>query len=72
MIRLTDDGTLDTVLECSECGEQLRYNFANSYPSPDGPSEYTRNLTNEVLYQNWVRQIIEDESQEHECYRIGD
>ena len=24
--RLIDDGTLDTVLECVECGEQLRFN----------------------------------------------
>ena len=25
-IHLTDDGTLDTVLRCSECGEEMRYN----------------------------------------------
>jgi RNase P subunit RPR2 len=24
---LSDDGTLDTVVTCSECGAELRYNF---------------------------------------------
>ena len=68
-IRLTDDGTLDTVFECSECGEEMRYNFANSYPSSDGPSEYTRNPMTEVLYQDWIDQIIEDETQKHDCFQ---
>lgn len=28
MIQLTDDGTLDTVFRCTECGEEMRYTFA--------------------------------------------
>jgi hypothetical protein len=27
MITLTDDGTMDTVLRCSECGEEFRFMF---------------------------------------------
>ncbi len=27
MIILVDDGTLDTVLQCDVCNEQMRYNF---------------------------------------------
>ncbi len=28
-IELTDDGTMDTVLRCSDCGEEMRYNYDN-------------------------------------------
>lgn len=29
-IELTDDGTLDTVLRCSDCGEEMRYTYDGS------------------------------------------
>lgn len=28
-IELTDDGTMDTVLRCTDCGEEMRYNYDN-------------------------------------------
>ena len=60
-IELTDDGTLDTVLRCSDCGEELRYNFAAS-------SEFAEdNQSDEVAYDAFVDWAIEDAESEHEC-----
>jgi hypothetical protein len=61
MIILTDDGTLDTVLECVKCGEQMRYNYAMV-------DEGLEHQGDGRHYERWVWQIIEDEIQEHECY----
>lgn len=52
MIELTDDGTLDTVLRCSVCGEEMRYNY-------DG--------TSALSYDSFVDWAIEDAEVEHEC-----
>lgn len=38
MIRLSDDGTMDTVLVCDECGQEMRYNY-----DPSGPSDPEEN-----------------------------
>ena len=41
-IHLTDDGTLDTVLRCDECGEEFRYDsdvFGGEYYDADHPHE---------------------------------
>ncbi len=59
-IKLIDDGTPDTVLECSECGKEIRYNYVNSRHNE-------ARLDPGNLYDKWVIQIIEDETQEHEC-----
>jgi len=59
MIRLTDDGTLDTVLECSECLAEMRYNYGATM---EGIVEEDR-----LSYPHWIDQLIEDETQEHEC-----
>ena len=29
-IELSDDGTMDTVLRCNECGEEMRYNWVEA------------------------------------------
>ncbi len=60
MMRLSDDGTLDTVLICDECGEELRYN----YDPEDADQEY---LTPECAYDMFVAWAIEDAQQDHEC-----
>ena len=52
-IELTDDGTLDTVLRCSECGEDMRYTYM---PDSDDDS-----------YDAFVDWAIEDAESEHEC-----
>ena len=63
-IELTDDGTLDTVLRCSECGEEMRYNFSSftfhfSSGEPEGLDGQS--------YDDFVDWAIEDATQEHEC-----
>ena len=58
MIELIDDGTLDTVLRCSECGEELRYNYDGGDISPDesAPS-----------YDSFIEWAIQDATDTHEC-----
>jgi len=63
-IELTDDGTLDTVLRCSECGEEMRYNYGSSdWPDPgidDAP-------TFSDAYDAFIAWAIEDATADHEC-----
>ena len=49
--RLSDDGTLDTILACEECGEEARYNFMESSRS----------------YEVFVAWALADAESEHEC-----
>ena len=58
MIELTDDGTLDTVLRCSICGEEMRYN----YDGGDIDEE-----TSAPSYDSFVDWAIEDAEADHEC-----
>lgn len=57
MITLIDDGTMDTVLRCSECGEEMRYNFQ---PDPDIDDDGD-------AYDDFVEWAIEDATADHEC-----
>lgn len=54
-IELTDDGTLDTVLRCSECGEEFRGNFDPGIDE-DGYS-----------YDDYVSEFIADVEMDHVC-----
>ncbi len=58
-MRLTDDGTLDTVLICEECELEVRYNFAsadeNAYPE------------GEQGYAEFVQWAINDADETHDC-----
>lgn len=56
-IRLGNDGTLDTVLVCRECGQEARYNF-----DPD-----TAETDDDTAYDTFVEWAIEDFDNEHEC-----
>lgn len=53
-IVLTDDGTMDTVLKCEDCGEEMRYTFM-----PDDIEGET--------YDEFVKWAIEDCEDEHVC-----
>lgn len=53
-INLSDDGTLDTVLVCSECNQEFRFNFA-----ADDDHDST--------YEGFVEDCIADVTAEHEC-----
>ena len=59
-IELTDDGTLDTVLRCSACGEELRYNY-------DGQADHEHERDDGKAYDRFVDWAIEDAESEHEC-----
>lgn len=56
VIMLADDGTLDTVLSCSRCGEELRYNFQAA--SDDDQD-----------YEEFVSWAIDDATDDHTCRR---
>lgn len=54
-IVLCDDGTLDTVLKCTECGEEFRLNY-----DPD--------LMRQIDYDEFVQSSIEEMAEEHVCH----
>lgn len=58
MIILVDDGTLDTVLKCQDCGHVERYSFAGDLGEvKDAP----------LNYEQHVRNCKEDFLNDHEC-----
>lgn len=70
---LTDDGTMDTVVRCEHCGEEVRFNYDPTGNNPE-PRDYdtpkdiaTRNEQNRWLYDAWVAECIEDAKGDHEC-----
>ena len=68
-IVLADDGTLDTVLECLECGEQFRFNFASWADSLEGDKDDANDME---VYDVFVEVCIEDVESEHECETCPD
>jgi len=56
---LGDDGTLDTVIVCSECGAEMRYNFDGSdcHTAGDGAR----------AYHEFVKWAKVDAAEDHEC-----
>lgn len=82
MIELTDDGTLDTVLRCSECGEEIRYNYDGEPfdrtdaidAIQDQHPEWTRKHCTDVeakeAYTAFVEWAIEDATDDHGCPQI--
>lgn len=59
---LGDDGTLDTVIVCSECGEEMRYNFDDG----DQPRKLTAGESARA-YRAFVAWAKQDAAAEHEC-----
>ena len=62
-IRLGDDGTLDTVLVCRECGQEARY----SYDGAPFMDDDRREVDGEADYNAFVTWAIEDFDSEHVC-----
>jgi hypothetical protein len=54
---LGDDGTLDTVIVCSECNRELRYNFVNDGDSDEGEESYDE-------FVSWAKA---DAADSHDC-----
>ena len=63
MIQLTDDGTLDTVLKCSECDKEFRMNYANTYEG----SIATDDEDNIPTYDEFVDEMIAETAESHDC-----
>jgi RNase P subunit RPR2 len=62
---LTDDGTMDTVVRCTNCGEEMRFNF-----DPDGPDgiEEDKDAAT-AAYDAFVEECIETAEDEHDCQK---
>lgn len=66
-IELIDDSTMDTVLRCSDCGEEFRYNFDGEH------SDDCEDDSGECgCYDAFVDWAIEDAESKHECARDDD
>lgn len=72
-IELTDDGTLDTVLRCSECGEEFRFNYD---PGPRDAEDAADRLqeaggdqdkADQAAYDDYVVECIFTIEGEHDC-----
>ena len=56
--RLGDDGTLDTVVVCEDCGQAERYNYQGEDESAfEGPG----------AYQDFIAWALRDAETEHDC-----
>lgn len=64
--QLGDDGTLDTVVMCSECGAETRYNYDRGME--DGTDEDQPQREQDALdrYDEWVDEICIDAAEAHE------
>lgn len=61
---LTDDGTLDTVVRCSECGHEDRYTYDPCGPDADMcPDDDTADRQ----YREFVADCIEQSEEDHMC-----
>ena len=65
-IALSDDGTMDTVLVCTDCREEFRYNFDAEWHDDD-----CREDKDCGCYDVFVSWAIEDAESEHDCESEG-
>lgn len=55
---LTDDGTMDTVIKCDECGHETRFNYDGPGDGlADGGTPYT-DAECEQMYDEYVAECI--------------
>lgn len=85
-ITLSDDGTLDTVLRCDECGDEFRFNWDGAPSDDDDADELAaladanptlnerqlQELLDKTLYDEWVDSCICEIESEHECHSEDD
>lgn len=64
---LSDDGTMDTVVTCEDCGQDARYNWGGECGHENGehPNEGD-------CYDAFVEWALEDAETEHECEEATD
>lgn len=58
--QLSDDGTMDTVVACTECGKELRYSFHAQGGRDDDTQE---------TYDEFIGWALADAEEDHECER---
>jgi len=66
-IQLSDDGTLDTVLRCSDCGQEFRFNYDGGMDAGNDQSQPQREQDALDAYDDFVDSCIEEVEAEHEC-----
>ena len=60
MFKLSDDGTLDTVVTCEDCGEEVRYTYMPEDLPIGQPVE---------TYEEFIEWCLKDAAEDHECDR---
>jgi hypothetical protein len=66
-ITLTDDGTLDTVVRCDDCGEEFRYNFDIEDHAEDCTAKTDDSAPPCTCYDAFVEWCIIDAANAHDC-----
>ena len=69
---LVDDGTLDTVIECRECGGQERFDSGSLLPAGSGRDDGGEVYTDDELDLMRVATAFESCEIDHECEERGD
>ena len=59
---LGDDGTLDTVIVCSECGAEMRFNFDGEHLDENATEQECSDA-----YDEFVAWAKEQATEDHEC-----
>ena len=62
---VVDDGTLDTVLQCNDCQQPLRYNFQGS--ETEGYGDFGIEQARDA-YTQFVEWCMDDASRTHDCW----
>jgi hypothetical protein len=67
---LGDDGTMDTVIVCDGCGEEIRYTY-DAGPDDDDPpmsdeDRYTAWISDD-RYTAWIAECKVDAADDHQC-----
>lgn len=65
--QLADDGTMDTVLTCSECGREMRYNYAAMGLDEINAETELTDADNESHYNEFVEASRQDAAEAHEA-----
>lgn len=70
-MRLGDDGTMDTVVVCADCGEELRYNFDGHEEGCDGDKGGGCEEYGQGCYSRFCDWALKDAAEEHECEEVA-
>ena len=68
-IELTDDGTMDTVLRCSICAEEFRFNqdCLEDIDRDDNLRFISEEQACEAIRDEWIEDCIAEIENEHVC-----